>query len=331
MKIVLNDENIKNDYGFRILNSGIDLSRIKNNNPVIYRHNDYDLAIGNINDVRIEGSELVGEVVFDTEDKDPFVQRLIGKYERGIMKAFSMGVMVYELTESESDVVATKSELYELSACTIQSHKQAVVVLNAKGSEIPCNRLGEMVTLSFNDNKIDFSIKSASDMDLKKLAAALGLPETATLAEIETAALSVKTELTAKNTELVTLKSGMVDAAIKEGEVKGFITDVNRESIKAMLNSNYSATKQVIDSVEMPKTAANTEGVTTTSTTLKAVLESNAKADPAKVVVLNDPKNRETWDYEMWSKNDSNGLLRLKSENKGKFEALLDAHRLAHT
>lgn len=289
MKIVLNDEAVKNDYGFYILNSGIDLSRIEKNNPVIYRHNDRELAIGNIDDVRIEGTQLVGEVAWDTEDKDEFVQRLIGKYERGVMKGFSMGLVIYRMEDSPNgQTLATQSELYEISACTIQSNKSSVTVLNAQGSNIIYTRQGQPMELSMNNGKIDFSTIDKIEMDLKNLAKALGLPDTATQTEIETAATAVKAELTAKTAELTTLKTAQIEAVLTTGETKGFITAANREAFKAMLNSNFEATKQIIDTVEMPE-SKKTEGVTTT--TLKAVLESHA----GKAEVKTDEK--ETYDY----------------------------------
>ena len=291
MKIVLNNESVKNDYGFYILNSGIDLSRIQKNNPVIYRHMDRDLAIGNINDVRTEGTLLVGEVAWDTEDKDEFVQRLIGKYERGVMKGFSMGLMIYRMEDAPNgQTLATQSELYEISACTIQSNKSSVTVLNAQGSHIIYTRNGQPVELSFNNGKIDFSTIDKSEMELKTLAKALGLPDTATQTEIEAAAMAVKAELSAKTTELTTLKTAQIESAIKEGETKGFITDKNREAFKAMLNSNFEATKQIIDTVEMPE--SKKVEVPAIMTTLKAVLESNAGT---KVEVKVDEK--ETFDY----------------------------------
>ena len=152
-------------------------------------------------------------------------------------------------------------------------------------------------------------------VDLKKMAAALGLPDTATETEILTAATAVKAELSTKNTELTALKSGMVDAAIKEGEAKGLITDANRDSFKVMLSSNFSATKQIIDAVKLPENAANTEGVTTT-TTLKAVLDSNAKTvEPAKVSAT------ESFDY--LQRHETAKLASIKEKEPEKYKQLI--------
>lgn len=321
MKVVLNDETIENDYGFRVLNSGIDLSRIEKNNPVIYHHNDVDLAIGNINNVRIEGSQLVGDVVWDEEDEDEFTKRLIGKYKRGVMKAFSMGLNIYEMRDDENaKPLATKSELCELSACTVQSNRNAVTVLNAQNHNIVYTRNGQQVQLSFNNNKIDFSTIEKTEMvDLKKLAVALGLPETATEAEIEMVAKSVKAELTAKTTELTALKSSQVDAAIAEGVTKGIVNDANKEHFKAMLSSNFAATKAIIDAVPTPKAETKTtEGDNTT--TLKAMLSSNSEG---KV----ETKSDETESFDYLQRFNSTKLASIKEKDPAKYAQLASDYK----
>ena len=169
MKIVLNDESIANDYGFKISNKGIDLSRFQNNNVLLMKHKSGDLAIGNVEDLKIEDSQLVGNVKFDKEDTDEEVVRLISKYERGVMKGFSMGVMINEFktqmtAESKTEEIATASELYEVSCETLQSNKNSVTVKLMNNTE-------GLFKLGFNDKEKKFLNQNKNDnMDLTKLA-----------------------------------------------------------------------------------------------------------------------------------------------------------------
>jgi HK97 family phage prohead protease len=316
MKIVLNDEGVKNDYGFKIRNAGIDLSRFNNNPVVLYNHKDSSLPIGKVTNLGIEGNLLVGEIEFDKEDTNDDVQSIIGKYERGFMKAFSMGIMINRMVDASfpngDDFIATESELYELSCVTISSNKNAVKLMNKEGVTLQGHK-GELVQLSFNNGKIDFSTIEKSEMvDLKKLAGILGLPETASQTEIESAATAVKAELTAKTSELTNLKSAQIDAVIKEGETKGFINDANREDFKAMLSSNFVATKRIIDAVEMPKTPTTEGGKIAT---LKSVLEGNAGKVEA------GSKVEETFDY--LQRHNPAKLTELKSKQPDEYARLV--------
>ncbi|MBL7813618.1 MAG: hypothetical protein JNL70_01345, partial [Saprospiraceae bacterium] len=96
MEILINDENVKSDYDFRILNAGLDLTRYKANNPILYMHNEKCLAIGNVENIRTEGSKLLGTVVWDKTDEDAETQRIIKKYENGVMKGWSVGFVAKE-------------------------------------------------------------------------------------------------------------------------------------------------------------------------------------------------------------------------------------------
>jgi hypothetical protein len=331
MKVVLNDEAVTNDYGFRILNSGIDWTRYRLNPVVLLNHNVNDMAIGTIDplSIKTEGTLIVAELTWDKADDRALIQTLIGKYENGVQKAFSSGLNVFQFEKIEGVPVATKSEYYELSAVTIPSNRNTVRLMNKAGSVIPLSTKGKTVTLSYDGTNLDFSkIELGSNMDeLKKIALALGLGETATADDCVAAINGMKTQQSADATEMSQLRTARVDTKLVELTSKGIVTDGNRELVKAQLTTNYKDASAMLDAmptvtkVEPPK---NTEGGAN-ATTLLALLQANAAATQKP-----DPNNKDNWTFDEWSKRDAVGLAQLKAANPTKFAALMTAHRAAN-
>jgi hypothetical protein len=315
MKVVLNDENVENDYGFKILNKGIDLRRYKNNPIVLYLHNASRLAIGKVSNLKIEDSQLVGDVEWDKEDTDEDVKRLISKYERGYMKGFSVGIRIIELQSNvESTIdekIATKSELYELSAETLQSNRNAVTVKLMNNDD-------DLFRLGYNKEQNIFIHKNQeSEMEfLKKLAASLGLPDTATEAECEAKIEALKLEVT-------NLKSGQIESLITLGKSSGLINETNEPHYRKIGGLDYATLKSIVDVA--PATPSVLTKVETKEqpkdedlvTTLRK-LKSSGGANDARV-----SEGREAWSYNDWLEKDNKGLVQLKANAPDKFKALL--------
>src|SRR5690625_2612189 len=98
MKFVLNDETKVNQYGFKVLNAGLDLERFKKN-PVIldYHHPNNFGVIGRWEDIQIEGHLLTAKPVFDEEDE--YSRRIAGKVKRGFLRGASLGLNPYSLAK----------------------------------------------------------------------------------------------------------------------------------------------------------------------------------------------------------------------------------------
>lgn len=132
---ILNDETQVNSYGFRIPNSGIDLSRFDENPVMLAMH--YDSiwnVIGRWVNLRVEGSLLLADAEFDIED--PVSEVIAGKVERGFIKACSMGVLFAHdnLTKAVDEKWDLgKCELMEASIVAIPSNANAVRLFAATG------------------------------------------------------------------------------------------------------------------------------------------------------------------------------------------------------
>lgn len=125
---VLNDENKVNSYGFRVLNSGIDLERFKQNPVMLNDHwNNTYYVLGSWLNLRVEGGKLIAEPNFDLEDKQ--ARDIAGKVERGFIKGCSMGIL-FDSDKMELEDIGkfklTSCELLEASIVAVPSNANAI-------------------------------------------------------------------------------------------------------------------------------------------------------------------------------------------------------------
>lgn len=131
LRVVMATEGRKAD-GIDLRMSGANLERFTRNPVLGYGHRYYsrdDLPIGSVTNVKVEGKQLAGDLVFD--DEDEFAMTCERKMRKGILSAVSIGFDVTEW-ESENDNywrggVATGWELTELSVVPVPMDANAVV------------------------------------------------------------------------------------------------------------------------------------------------------------------------------------------------------------
>lgn len=182
-----------NSYGFRVLTEGIDTTQYARNPILLWMHNrpfrgttDEVLPIGRIENLRIDGDNLIGTPIFDEQDE--FAQRIAAKWDAGILKMASAGLEVVELSDDPSMLVqgqrrstVTKSKLTEVS----------IVDIGANDDALALYKDGKTITLSAGDSQeLDFmniNTNPKTKAQMKKIALQLGLPENATEQEIASA------------------------------------------------------------------------------------------------------------------------------------------------
>jgi hypothetical protein len=193
-EIVLSTSKV-NSYGFRVLTEGIDLEQYRKNPILLWNHNrpyrgttDEILPIGKIENLRLDGDKLIGTPVFDENDK--FALKIKSKYETGIIRMSSIGFDVIETSEDplliaqgQRRATVTRAKLIEVSLTDIGANDDALVLYKD----------GNMINLSMGEDKdiiptltTDTNIikNNESNFKMKVIALKLGLPETATEAEI---------------------------------------------------------------------------------------------------------------------------------------------------
>lgn len=239
-----------NSYGTRVLTAGMDIEQYRRNPVLLYMH-ERGNVIGFVKDIQVENNEVTGELVFD--EVTELSKRCKRQFEFGSLKMVSAGLDIIEMSEDSQYLVVgqtsptiVKSKLFEVSVVDIGANDDALV-LKKDGKQITLGRDGECALPLLNTNPI-----KQEQMEQKKLALQLGLPETATEDEI-TAKLG---ELHAAQEENVRLKkekeeltlasiTTLVDRAIDEKRIspdkkEDFVT-LGKEIGAEKLSSIFSA------------------------------------------------------------------------------------------
>lgn len=172
-----------NSYGTRVLTAGMNVEQYCRNPVLLYMH-ERGNVIGYVKDVKVENDEVTGELVFD--EATELSKRCKRQFEFGSLKMVSAGLDIIELSEDSKYLVAgqtsptiTKSKLFEVSVVDIGANDDALV-LKKDGKRITLGRDGECPLPELSNNHQ----KTKSEMEQKAIALQLGLPETATDAEI---------------------------------------------------------------------------------------------------------------------------------------------------
>ena len=213
-----------NSYGTRVLTSGMDIEQYRRNPVLLYMH-ERGNVIGFVKDIQVENNEVTGELVFD--EVTELSKRCKRQFEFGSLKMVSAGLDIIEMSEDSQYLVVgqtsptiVKSKLFEVSVVDIGANDDALV-LKKDGKQITLGRDGECALPLLNTNPI-----KQEQMEQKKLALQLGLPETATEDEItaklgELHAAQEENVLLKKERDELTLASitTLVDKAIGEKRI----------------------------------------------------------------------------------------------------------------
>jgi hypothetical protein len=222
-----------NALKFRVLTSGIDTEQYRRNPVLLWMHRRPTreegniLPIGRIENLRVDGDNLTGTPVFD--DTDEFAQKIKAKWEAGFLRMASAGLDPLELSSDPSLLVdgqrkatVVRSKLIEVS----------IVDIGANDDAIALYRDGEQVSLSVGNGcsilpeiAVNEHLNS-NQTEMKTIALKLGLPETATEAEIfskldelqlaATTAATLQTELAQQRQQAIEAE---VESAIRQKRI----------------------------------------------------------------------------------------------------------------
>ena len=210
-----------NSYGTRVLTSGMNVEQYCRNPVLLYQH-ERGQVIGYVKDLKVENDEVTGELMFDCASE--LSKRCKKQYEFGSLRMVSVGIDILEYSEAPEHLVQgqtsptiTKSKLFEVSLVDIGANDDAIV-LQKDGKRITLGKDGECPLPLLKNN-----FQNPKQMDQKKLALSLGLPETADETAINAAIEELKTAKAEnadlkKNNDALTLEriTNAVDSAIKE-------------------------------------------------------------------------------------------------------------------
>lgn len=213
-----------NSYGTRVLTSGMNVEQYQRNPVLLYMH-ERGNVIGYVKDIAVEDGEVTGELMFD--EASELSVRCKKQYEFGSLKMVSAGLDILETSEDPKLLVQgqtcptiTRSKLFEVSLVDIGANDDAIV-LQKDGKKITLGRDSECPLPMLNNNN-----QKQKQMEQKQFALQLGLPETATEAELtarlgELKAAKEENEELRKEKESLTLAgiTATVDKAVGEKRI----------------------------------------------------------------------------------------------------------------
>lgn len=215
-----------NSYGTRVLTSGMNVEQY-NRNPVLLYMHERGQVIGYVKDLKVEGTEVTGELVFD--EASELSQRCKKQWEFGSLKMVSVGIDILEtsdapefLMQGQTTPTITKSKLFEVSLVDIGANDDAIV-LQKDGVLLTLGKNAAEVLPQLHSNNPN---QKTNQMDQEKLALQLGLPKdadeatiTAKLAELQAEGAEAETLRQERDTLRAARIETLVNAAISEKKI----------------------------------------------------------------------------------------------------------------
>lgn len=162
---ILHDESV-NSKGFRMLTAGANLTEFRKNPVMLLMHDDYNMPIGRWENIRVEGTKILADPVFD--EKDPKAIEVMGKVNRGFIRMASIGAWQPE-EMSENPMLKLPGQLLptvikwtvrEASIVTIGSNHNAIVFYDREtGKHI---KLGDIVSVPVRKGETDSKVHTNS-------------------------------------------------------------------------------------------------------------------------------------------------------------------------
>lgn len=280
---ILHDESL-NEQGFWAKTLGCDLSQFLKNPIMLWNHSrgwreskEDILPIGHWDNVRIEGSQILGEPVFDT---DEFSAQIAAKVEAGTLRMASVGFRVIESSEDKKYIkpgqryeTVLKWKLKEVSIVDIGANNNALALYDQDDKIIELSENGKcpLKTLISNENK----------NDMKEIAKLLKLADTASEQDVINAIspvvnenVTLKADLQKERDEKATLQgkldaielseknanktkaATLVDAAIKDGRLNDDAEHAVKEFWLSSFELNFEKAEKALGALPKKTNAA---------------------------------------------------------------------------
>ncbi|MBQ7210501.1 MAG: HK97 family phage prohead protease [Paludibacteraceae bacterium] len=294
-----------NSYGFRVLTEGIDLTQYQRNPILLWMHTrpwrgttDEVLPLGRVENLHIDGDNLIGTPVFD--EGDEFARRVKAKWDAGILKMVSAGLKVIEessdpsvLLQGQQYATVSRSKLIEVSIVDIGSNDDAIVLYNEHDDIINLAQGKGEIFLTPITNPL-----TSIQMDVKQIALALGMSETATEQEV----LQKAAQLREDASEVVRLRQeaqtrqneaivALVDGAISEGK---FTADKKDHFVELGKKVGFASLKDTLDLIAPAQKPSNLIHPTNTPATGEYKTLSDVPTDKLEALRKEQPEQYKT-------------------------------------
>lgn len=267
-------------YGFRIIPEGVDLEHFKKNPVMLYDHSDWRMPIGRWENIRLEDGKILADAVFDYDDPNEEVQRIIGKVERGFIKAASVGLRDNVMStdtalqiQGQTLPTVIKSRLREASIVNIGGNHNAIRLYDEEDAEIDLNdeiKLSDLFKPKIIDNQMNKELLEALNLadganESAALAAIIALKDSFKTLTDSNAALQKKIDgLELADKEAKTAKAiKLVDEAIRVGKINADADGKVRQSYLDLFDENFDRATNILAGLPARKSVSqqiNTTG-----------------------------------------------------------------------
>lgn len=259
--------------GMRVMVEGVDISQFQKNPVMLYDHDDWRLPIGRWENIRKENGMILADAVLDYDDSDKEVQRIIGKVERGFLKACTAGLVDLEASDDsllvlpgQTGYTVTKCRLREISITPIGRNHNGLKLYDRDGNVMELTDktdtkllLSDFIVSPKIETKMDKIYLSKLNLSEKstdlEIDAAIGLllsdkekaEERATNAEKELNALKL-----ADKTEKRNVFAREVDEAIRAGRVNEKADGSVKASFLNLFDKDPEAARTTLGALPKP-------------------------------------------------------------------------------
>ena len=156
-----------------MLTAGANLDEFRRNPVMLLNHNDWELPIGRWENIRIEGTQILADAVFD--ETDARAKEVAGKVERDFLRMASISAWVDEASEDpayrmpgQTGPTIVRWTAREASICPIGANHNALALYDrATGTRVDLNDRAQVIRL-FAESP-DTAISNDTYMTLKEL------------------------------------------------------------------------------------------------------------------------------------------------------------------
>lgn len=270
---IVNDENVINSYGFRVLTDGINLTNYEKNPIVLWWHKRPNLwdgknadnepvPIGRASNLRKENGKLLADIEFDKDDE--FARKIEKKVANDFIRMCSAGLDPITISDDEQYLLPgqkyasiVESDLVEISIVDIGANPNALKVqlyntnkelvsLSKDGS----NPLIPLVNKSSKTNKkgMEFLRTVAAKLALNPAASESSIMEALNeRLELANKAEALKNEVDMLKEQIKLSNEQRIVALVDQNVDKKFTADKREQLIKLGKDSGYDTLKNVID------------------------------------------------------------------------------------
>lgn len=127
---------IEDRAGDTIDQSGWQLERYRENPVVLWAHDHEIPAIGRCENVRVQGGNLVGKVLFATAEQHAFADTIYRLVSGGFVNTGSVGFIPLDWDFGDKGVKFKRHELIEFTICNVPMNPQALARAASEGVDL---------------------------------------------------------------------------------------------------------------------------------------------------------------------------------------------------